>query len=149
EVFGDFGVSAGTYRGRWFDEKFTRKGAEEDAKAERIWDKAAADAIREKCEGKPGTVEEEKKPSTLAPPLLFDLTTLQREANQRFGFPARMTLQIAQALYEKHKVLTYPRTDSRYLPEDHLATARNVLGSFANASLAGFARRALDNGWVR
>ena len=99
EVFGDFGVSAGTYRGRWFDEKFSRKGAEEDARAERIWDKAAADAIKEKCDGKPGTVEEEKKPSTLAPPLLFDLTTLQREANQRFGFPARMTLQIAQALY--------------------------------------------------
>ncbi|RYD63945.1 MAG: DNA topoisomerase III, partial [Verrucomicrobiaceae bacterium] len=110
EVFGDFGVSAGSYRGRWFDEKFTKKGAEEDARAERIWDQAKAEAIKAKCDGKPGTIEEEKKPATQAPPQLYDLTSLQREANQRFGFPARMTLQIAQALYEKHKALTYPRT---------------------------------------
>lgn len=149
EVFGDFAVNAGAYRGRWFDEKFTRKGAEEDAKAERIWDRAKADAIQEKCDGKSGTVEEEKKPSSQAPPLLYDLTTLQREANQRYSFPARMTLQIAQALYEKHKVLTYPRTDSRYLPEDHIQTAQNVLGSFNDPSLAKHASHALGQGWVR
>lgn len=149
EVFGDFGVSAGSYRGRWFDEKFTKKGADEDARAERIWDQATAEAIKAKCEGKIGTIEEEKKPATQAPPLLYDLTTLQREANQRFGFPARMTLQIAQALYEKHKVLTYPRTDSRYLPEDHLNTARRVLGSLSDPTLAQHANRALGEGWVR
>jgi DNA topoisomerase-3 len=148
EVFGDFGVAAGSYRGRWFDPAF-KKGGEEDARAERIWDKAKADAIKAKCEGKSGTVEEEKKPTTQAPPLLYDLTTLQREANQRFGFPARMTLQIAQALYEKHKVLTYPRTDSRYLPEDHLATAKSVMGSFDDRSLSTHAERALREGWVR
>src|SRR5438874_37392 len=60
-----------------------------------------------------------------------------------------MTLQIAQALYEKHKALTYPRTDSRYLPEDHLATARKVMGSFHDLSLATHARKALEAGWVR
>jgi DNA topoisomerase-3 len=148
EVYGDFGVAAGTYRGRWFDPTF-KKGADEDAKAERLWDRAKADAIKANCEGKPGTIEEEKKPATQAPPLLYDLTTLQREANQKFSFPAKATLQIAQALYEKHKVLTYPRTDSRYLPEDHIATAKRVMGAFEDASLAGHAEKALRQGWVR
>ncbi len=149
EVYGDFAVSAGSYRGRWFDEKFSKKDGDEDARAERIWDKSKADVIKAKCDGKPGTIEEEKKPTTQASPLLYDLTTLQREANQRHGFPARMTLQIAQALYEKHKVLTYPRTDSRYLPEDHVATAKQVMTSFEEASLSTHARKALDQGWVR
>ncbi len=149
EVFADFDVSAGSYRGRWFNEAFSKKGAEEDAKPERIWEQARAEAIVAKCLGKPGVIEEEKKPATQAPPLLYDLTTLQREANQRFGFPARMTLQIAQALYEKHKVLTYPRTDSRFLPEDHLNTAREVLENIPNPVLAAHAKVALSSGWVR
>ncbi|MEA3208040.1 MAG: topoisomerase [Chthoniobacter sp.] len=147
EVFGDFGVAAGTYRGRWFDPAF-KKAGEDEARAERIWDKAKAEAIKAKCDGHPGTVEEEKKPTTQAPPLLYDLTTLQREANQRHGFPAKMTLQIAQALYEKHKALTYPRTDSRYLPEDHVATAKSVMGSFEDHSLAVHAEKALRDGMV-
>jgi DNA topoisomerase-3 len=149
EVFADFAVAAGSYRGRWFHEGFSKKGADEDAKPERIWEQAKAEAIVAKCLGRPGVIEEEKKPTTQAPPLLYDLTTLQREANQRFGFPARMTLQIAQALYEKHKVLTYPRTDSRFLPEDHLNTAREVLETIASPGLAAHARTALANGWVR
>lgn len=148
EVLADFGVAAGSYRGRWFDPAF-KKGAEEDTRAERIWEKEKAEAIRDKCQGKPGTIEEEKKASTQAPPLLYDLTTLQREANGRHGFPAKMTLQIAQALYEKHKALTYPRTDSRYLPEDHLATAKQVMGSFADPTLARHATHALHEGWVK
>lgn len=149
EVFADFDVAAGSYRGRWLDESFSKKNAEEDAKAERIWDKAKAEAIVAKCSGKTGLIEEEKKPTTQAPPLLYDLTTLQREANQRFGFPARMTLQIAQGLYEKHKVLTYPRTDSRFLPEDHLKTAIEVLETIKDSTLAGHAKTALSKGWVR
>jgi DNA topoisomerase-3 len=149
EVYADFGVSAGSYRGRWLDEGFQKRGADEDARAERIWDRQKADAIQAKCLGKPGVIEEEKKPTTQAPPLLYDLTTLQREANQRFGFPARMTLQIAQALYEKHKVLTYPRTDSRFLPEDHLATAKSVLSDMHDPQLQKHARHALTSGWVR
>ena len=64
--------------------------------------------IRDRCDGQPGEITEESKPSTQLSPLLFDLTSLQRAANGRFGFSARMTLSIAQALYEKHKVLTYP-----------------------------------------
>jgi DNA topoisomerase-3 len=147
EVFGDFGVSAGSYKGRWFDETF-KKGAEEDTRAERIWEQARAEAIKLKCDGKTGTVTEEKKPQTQIPPQLYDLTTLQREANSRFGLPANRTLQIAQALYERHKVLTYPRTDSRYLPEDYIPTTKNVMGSFADATLARHATKALENGWV-
>jgi len=148
EVIADFGVIAGSYRGRWYDEQFKKNG-EEDLRAERLWNREMADAIKAKCEGKPGIITEEKKPASQAAPLLYDLTTLQREANSRFGFPARMTLQLAQALYEKHKALTYPRTDSRFLPEDHLDTARKVMGGFDDPSLAGHARKALDAGWVR
>ena len=148
EVFGDFDVKAGTYRGRWFDENF-RKGPDEDARAERLWDQEKAEAIKAKCLGKVGTVTEEKKPASQAPPLLYDLTSLQRDANGRFGFSARRTLQVAQQLYEKHKVLTYPRTDSRYLPEDNLNQVKSTMGNFADPILAGHAAKALSNGWVR
>ncbi len=148
EVFGDFDVKAGSYRGRWFDEKF-KKAGEEDARAERLWSRERADEIKAKCEGRPGEVTEEKKPTSQASPLLYDLTSLQREVNMRHGFSARRTLQIAQQLYEKHKVLTYPRTDSRYLPEDNLGQARHVMGGFADPSLSVHAEKALQNGWVR
>ena len=149
EVFGDFGVEAGSYRGRWFDPIFKKADAnDEDAKAERIWTRDKADAIFAKCTGKIGTIEEEKKPTSQISPQLYDLTTLQREANSRFGLPANRTLQIAQALYERHKVLTYPRTDSRYLPEDYIGNVKNVFGQFESRDLAGHAAKALKNGWV-
>jgi DNA topoisomerase-3 len=147
EVEGEFQAVAGTYRGRWFDEKF-KKSDDEHAKAERLWDKAKADAIRQACLGKHGTVEEESKPKTELSPLLFDLTSLQREANGRFGFSAKTTLSIAQALYEKHKALTYPRTDSRYLPEDYLGTVKDTLHSLAGTPYAAFAAQIGKNGWV-
>jgi DNA topoisomerase III len=151
EVEGEFQLVAGTYRGRWFDEKFKKNPDDplgEHAKAERIWDKAAAEAIRQKCLGKHGTVEEESKPKTELSPLLFDLTSLQREANGRFGFSARTTLQIAQALYEKHKALTYPRTDSRNLPEDYLGTVKDTMKSLSETHYGGFADEILASGWV-
>ncbi|HWL53397.1 MAG TPA: DNA topoisomerase III [Chthoniobacteraceae bacterium] len=148
EVHGEFRVASGEYPGRWFDEKF-KKGAEEDARAERIFEREKADALKAKCEGKPGIVTEEKKATSQAPPLLYDLTTLQREANSRFGLSARRTLQLAQALYERHKVLTYPRTDSRYLPDDNLATVRGIMSNFPEASLVSHAEKAVANGWVR
>jgi DNA topoisomerase-3 len=154
EVIAEFQAEGGLYKGRWFDEGFKKNGNSsrpggEDARAERIWERAQAEALKAKCEGQPGVVEEEKKPTTQAPPLLYDLTTLQRDANQRHGFPAKMTLNIAQSLYEKHKVLTYPRTDSRYLPEDHIATARGVMESVSDPTLQPFARKALEQEWVR
>src|SRR5437870_674476 len=143
EVFGDFEVKAGTYRGRWFREDFTKNG-DEDARAERIWDKALAEEIKDRCSGKSGVATEERKPTTQAPPLLYDLTSLQREANAR-GFSAKRTLQIAQQLYERHKVITYPRTDSRFLPEDYLPTVKSTLSKIDNPH----ARHALENNWVK
>ena len=147
EVFGDFGVAAGGYRGRWFDEKF-RKAVDEDARAERIWERASAEAIVAKCNGKVGQITEEKKSATQISPQLYDLTTLQREANSRFGLSAKRTLQVAQALYEKHKVLTYPRTDSRYLPEDYLGNVKSAMTKLEAPDLAAHARTALERGWV-
>ncbi len=149
EVLGTFGAAGGDYGGRWFDDKF-RKSDDPDARPERLWDEARARAIAAKCEGKPGTVTEETKPSTQAPPLLYDLTSLQREANGRFGLSARTTLSLAQALYERHKVLTYPRTDARALPEDYLPTVRDTLESLRESSAyASFAGQILKAKWVK
>ncbi len=148
EVHGEFKVEAGNYPGRWFDQNF-KKGEDEDARAERIWMRERAAEIERKCAGKTGIVTEEKKPTTQASPLLYDLTTLQREANSRFSLSARRTLQLAQSLYEKHKVLTYPRTDSRYLPEDNLAQVRTVMSSFEDPALAAHAGKAMQNNWVK
>src|SRR5919197_4607636 len=119
---------------------------DEHRSAPRLWHREITAAIQRKCSGKEGIVDlEEKKPTTQAAPQLYDLTTLQREANNRFGFSAKRTLQIAQALYEKHKAITYPRTDSRALPEDYLPTVRSTLGKIDDP----FARKVLDNNWVK
>ena len=147
EVEAEFAAVAGTYRGRWFDEKFA-KSDDDHAKAERLWDVKNAEALRKKCLGKHGTVEEESKPTTQLSPLLFDLTSLQREANGRFGFSAKTTLALAQALYERHKALTYPRTDSRYLPEDYIGTVKETLKSFSGTPYAAFAGQILKGGWA-
>jgi DNA topoisomerase-3 len=146
EVEAEFQCVAGTYKGRWFDEKF-KKNDDEHAKPERLWEQAKADAIRKTCLGQHGIVEEESKPKTEACPMLYDLTSLQREANGRFGFSAKNTLGIAQALYEKHKVLTYPRTDARHLPEDYIGTVKETLGALEGL-YAKHAAPILKNGWV-
>jgi DNA topoisomerase-3 len=152
ELEASFGCQAGAYVGRWFDEGFKKpeEGAPlaEHSTAFRLWEKARAEAIKAKCEGKTGTVEEESKPSTQLSPLLFDLTSLQREANGRFGFSARTTLQLAQALYEKHKVLTYPRTDARALPEDYVGQVPGILGGLPD-EYAPFANQIVKQGWAR
>ncbi|MBN2505462.1 MAG: DNA topoisomerase III [Verrucomicrobia bacterium] len=153
EVEGTFAAQPGEYAGRWFDEQFvkdkTRNGDSGDLRAERIWDLARAEAIRAKCLGKPGVATEESKPTTQAPPPLYDLTSLQRDANGRFGFSAKTTLALAQALYEKHKVLTYPRTDSRALPEDYLPTVRTTLAALQDTSYQKFASEILAREWVK
>ncbi len=150
EVRASFGCKAGEYEGRWFDPDFRKPEDDEHARAERIWDEAKAEAIVAACRGKTGTVNEEAKPSTQAAPLLFDLTSLQREGNARFGFSAKTTLSIAQALYEKHKVLTYPRTDSRALPEDYLGVVKKTVDALAgNRAFAPFAKQIAKGGWVK
>jgi DNA topoisomerase III len=149
EIHGTFGAEAGEYVGRWFDEKFSKKEGDEQSRPERVWEIARAEEIQKKCLGKPGIATEESKPTTSMSPALYDLTTLQREANGRFGFSAKNTLGLAQALYEKHKVLTYPRTDSRALPEDYLETVKTTLGMLAETNYRTPAEMILKNGWVR
>ena len=148
EVHATFQAQAGEYTGRWLDESFKKDEDDPHKRAERIWEQAKAKGIHDKCAGQPGSVEEESKPSKQLSPPLFDLTSLQREANARFGFSARNTLAIAQALYERHKVLTYPRTDSKALPEDYPATVKKTLGVLGEGGYGKFANEVLKNDWV-
>ncbi len=114
EVQADFGG----YRGTWIDK---------DGKT-RIPDEKTAKEIVSAVTGREGEVlEVSTERKRVPPPLLYDLTTLQREANARYGFTAQKTLNLAQALYEKHKLLTYPRTDSRYLSHDMRPKVQGIL----------------------
>jgi len=148
EVHATFRAAAGEYTGRWLDESFKKDSDDAHKRAERIWEQAKADSIQTKCDGQAGEVSEQSKPTKQAAQALFDLTTLQREANSRFGFSARNTLGIAQALYERHKVLTYPRTDSRCLPEDYTGTVKQTLESLGQARYGSLASDVLKNDWV-
>ena len=148
EVDARFGAAAGEYAGRWFDPAFA-KNDDPERRSERIWNEADASRIADECRGRRGEVSEESKPATQLSPLLFDLTSLQREANSRFGFSAKTTLALAQALYERHKVLTYPRTDSRALPEDYLGTVKKTLGVFDGTAYSTFAAQILKQAWVK
>jgi len=148
EIHATFAAGNGNYTGKWFDEKFSKDKVNQELKPERLWEQKKAEVIRDKCQGKPGQVNEESKPSKEICPLLYDLTSLQREANSRFGFSAKTTLGLAQALYEKHKVLTYPRTDSRALPEDYIATVKDTLQSLRNTDYGKFSQQILASNWV-
>ena len=148
-VTATFSVAKGDYEGVYQRPNFKKAENDEHDRIDRIWEKAAAEAVHAACQGQPlASVTEEKKASTQASPRLYDLTTLQREANNRYGLPARRTLQIAQALYERHKMITYPRTDSRALPEDYIPTCRETLKNLQH-DLGGHAQKVLDEGWLR
>jgi DNA topoisomerase-3 len=149
EIHAIFSSNNDHYKGKWFDEKFSKDKENSEARAERVWEKNKAEAIKTKCQGKPGIVSEESKPAKETCPLLYDLTSLQRDANSRFGFSAKTTLGLAQALYEKHKVLTYPRTDSRALPEDYIAPVKDTLHALATTQYGQFAKQILDSDWVK
>jgi len=155
EVRAHFVAAAGLYEGRWFDPTFKKDERDPELRDTRLWSQAAAQSVVAACRQQTGTVTEESKPSTQISPALFDLTTLQREANSRFGFSAKATLSLAQSLYERHKVLTYPRTDSRYLPEDYIDTVRQTLQGLAEVSsgaaspLARFAATIVAQNWVK
>src|SRR4051812_37248820 len=148
-VTATFEVKKGSYEGVYQRANFKRAENDEHDRIDRIWEKALAEAVLAACQGQPlAKVVDEKKASSQAAPRLYDLTTLQREANNRFGLPARRTLQIAQALYERHKMITYPRTDSRALPEDYIPTVRETLQNLGH-DLAPHAQKVLNEGWVR
>ena len=156
EVKATFDAVAGQYEGKWFDTAWKKNADDAEARSDRLWNAADAEAIAAAVRGQPALVTDEAKPSTQASPLLYDLTTLQREANSRFGFSAKTTLSLAQALYEKHKVLTYPRTDSRALPEDYLATVKDTFTMLAKEDLPGplrelsaHAKKGLKEGYIK
>ena len=162
EVHATFGAQAGEYNAKWFDPSWKKAAAnaaagntdEPDAelKADRVWTEREAQAIADAVRDQSATVTEESKPTTQASPLLFDLTSLQREANGKFGYSAKTTLSIAQSLYERHKALTYPRTDSRNLPEDYVPVVKDTFAMLADSGmrhLAPFAATAIKGGYVR
>ncbi len=138
-----------SYDGKWIDLSFVKDPADPYKKLDRIWNIDDADAIIAKCTGQAASIKEESKKTTQSAPQLYDLTSLQREANSRFGFSAKNTLGIAQALYERHKVLTYPRTDSKHLPEDYVATVKNTMKSQSDWQLGKFASQALEKKYVQ
>ncbi|WP_405340528.1 DNA topoisomerase III [Fibrobacter sp.] len=139
-VEAEFDNDGSQYQGKWFV-------ADGKDKQKQIFDEKKVKEILKKCKGKTGTVEETSAPSLQKCGPLYDLTTLQREANNRFGFSAKTTLSIAQALYERHKATTYPRTDSRCLPEDYVAPVKATLSKI-EGPLSKFAETALKNNWV-
>ncbi|MEI7785289.1 MAG: DNA topoisomerase III, partial [Betaproteobacteria bacterium] len=157
EVHASFLAEAGQYSGKWFDPKWRApadNGEEKDKeqRADRLWSEAEARAIVQAVRGKAAKVSEESKPTTQASGMLFDLTSLQREANGKFGFSAKTTLALAQSLYERHKALTYPRTDSRHLPEDYLPVVRQTFEMLADSGmrhLAPHALTALNGNYIR
>ena len=143
-VEADFDNDGNAYQGKWF----TANKEDGKDRVKQIFDGKKAEEILAKCKGKPGKIEETTAPSQQKCGQLYDLTTLQREANNRFGFSAKTTLSIAQALYERHKATTYPRTDSRCLPEDYVPTVKATLGRI-EGPLQKFALEALDNSYVK
>ncbi len=155
EVHASFQAQAGEYPAKWFNPAFKKPAgdaADPEQRADRVWTQAQAKALADAARAQPARVSEESKPTTQASGLLYDLTSLQREANGRFGFSAKTTLALAQSLYEKHKALTYPRTDSRALPEDYLPTVRQTFEMIAHsgmAHLAPYAQTALANGYIK
>ncbi len=156
EIKGTFAAQAGEYDGKWFDPKWKKNPDDPEARADRLWNEADAQAIAQACRSQPASVSEESKPSTQSAPGLYDLTTLQREANSRLGFSAKTTLSIAQALYEKHKVLTYPRTDSKALPEDYVDVVKQTMKMISTEDMPGplralapHAKTAIKEGYVK
>ncbi len=145
QVKGTFTVDLGeaaselaTWKATWFrtDVKSSAR-RDEDAPeqvdhAERIGDEPTAKRVAELADGQPGRVATSgSRRKTERPPLLYDLTSLQRRANQRYGLPAARTLEIAQSLYERHKILSYPRTDARFITPDQVAELPDIVRAVA------------------
>jgi DNA topoisomerase III len=112
---------------RRYDGRYHVAAGSDDGRGPRILTAEHAQAVVDAARGVPGTIVRlDRRQRRERSPLLFDLTSLQREANSRFGFSARRTLGAAQRLYEEHKALTYPRTNSRYLSRDMIPEIKPI-----------------------
>ncbi len=126
----DSSAGAHSYEGTWYDPSF--KESEDDPRRKNwIVDQKHLREIMAAVKNQVGTVTETRVPKSESAPPLFDLTSLQREANKRFGMSAKMTLDTAQRLYESRKLITYPRTASKCLPKDYRQPVYAVLNSLA------------------
>ena len=130
-VVAEFVHDGQAYKGTWFDPDFQASEDSSNKKDDRIFKEERAQDIVARTNQKSGRASETRKPSRESAPPLFDLTGLQREGNRRFGWSARRTLNAAQRCYERHKVLTYPRTDSRALPKDYRSVVDEVFDLLA------------------
>uniref|UniRef100_UPI003BEEC7B3 DNA topoisomerase n=1 Tax=Burkholderia arboris TaxID=488730 RepID=UPI003BEEC7B3 len=149
EVHLAVGVAAGEFVAKWQRPAGSAESDESDP-PERIWNEADAKAVVARCTAQPiAAIVDKVSPAKSSAPPLFDLTTLQREGNRLFGFSAKQTLDLAQVLYEKHKVLTYPRTDAKALPEDYVATITRTVESLRDHGYAALAAPVLEQGWIR
>ncbi|MBD0383648.1 DNA topoisomerase III [Paenibacillus sedimenti] len=121
----------GSFRATWRDPKTGDT---------RIFDRARADALKAKLQGQSGKITQVQQTEKQIPhPLAYDLTELQRDANRKFGFSAKQTSNVLQRLYEQYKLVTYPRTDSRYLTSDMVATLPGRLKGAAIGPYAALA----------
>ncbi len=131
EIEGHFEAAGQSWAARYWDGD-AKDDDDRDQRPGRIFDRARVEAVVAAVNAsKKGVASERRKKSKQSPPLPFDLGALQREANRRFSFSAKRTLNAAQHLYEGHKLITYPRTDSRHLPQDYGATVEEVVGNLA------------------
>ncbi len=144
-----FSFDRDEYTGKWIDSGFKKDTDNPEKKADRIWEPEKAEEIVRRCLNKPAKVKDTSKETSQIAPQLYDLTSLQREANSRFGFSAKNTLTIAQALYERHKALTYPRTDSRHLPEDYQKTVISAVSTQKSWQYGSYAQIILDKKYIR
>jgi len=145
----NFEITNGVYQGIFQKDDFKKDEQNDRDRIDRIWDESTAQSIFDQVQQASFCpVSETKKRSKQSSPRLYDLTTLQREANRLHHLPASRTLQLAQALYEKHKVITYPRTDSKALPEDYVSTCHDLLQR-VSGDFQPFAQKVLQENWVK
>ena len=149
KITAEFEIENGKYEGVYQRPDFKQKDKDANDKADRIWSHADAERVLNEVRAGGGAkVRDKKTQSKQIAPRLYDLTTLQREANNKYSFPANKTLSIAQSLYEKHKMITYPRTDSRALPDDYRGVVVRTMESMAEP-YRRFAQKAVDEGYVK
>ena len=148
KISAEFSLKNGNYTGVYQKEDFTKSNADKHDRIDRLWHQEEANSILAEIQSnQTAVVSETKKRSPQSSGKLYDLTTLQREANRLHSLSASRTLQIAQSLYEKHKAITYPRTDSKALPEDYGDTCREII-PLLPSEFKTFSDKIITQNWV-